>query len=186
MLSLKRNPRLKKATLANLVLDENGSMALWFPVLLVAMLIFSVWILETGKILCYQADLQTAADAASLAGVSTAEVVPIVEHGMEFEEPETGSENDDSNLPSKITEKVVGWDVTVKKNKADIEAKKLLAPNISQSIGWENWESNAEKDTYSVILKDVKLATPIEKFLGTVQIRAESISKAFAKKEVMP
>gem|GEM_PF-6956733 len=161
----------KSRTAASLVRDEKGSLSLWFPILLVGLLVCSVWVLETGKILSNLVDLQTAADAASLAGASTADAYPIKEY-----EVETGEDG----LPVKIVEKIVGWETVITKEKADPEAEKLFAPNTTLPVGQENWGSETLGDRYHVVLKGINLPSPISRLLGgPVHLGSQSTSQAY-------
>jgi hypothetical protein len=161
-----------------LIKDQNGSISMWGIIFMAMLLVFTVWILETGKVLTILADLQTAADAASLAGAMTAEVVPQKEYEAEL---------DDKGDITAVNEIITGWETEINKEEADREANKLFVPNLPGNIIIEraNWESEVEmKNEYNVFIKDIRLKSRIESFLPEqILLGVKSKSTAVAIEE---
>jgi Flp pilus assembly protein TadG len=148
--------------------DEKGAMVLWIPILLIAVLISTVWVVETGRMMITRVDIQTAADAASLAGVATAEQEYIKEYDFITEGEEI----------TEIIEKATPTGhIIISRELADKEAELLLNPNVPEQTV-SDWESTVEDDEYEVSIQGVRFISVIEDWFGDIYLSATSRAKA--------
>lgn len=113
-------------------------------------------------------EIRTAADAASLAGASTAVVTPI---GLQ---PEP-----DGNGGYKFVSS--GWQTTINKQQADDVAQKLLALNLPSGCSGGTFQSQVSSNgsRYYVFLSNINMPTLLSTFLGKpVYLGANSDSEA--------
>jgi hypothetical protein len=151
-----------------MIKNERGAMVLWIPILFVALLISTIWVVEIGRMLITKVDIQTAADAASLAGAATAEQ----EYNKEYEfitEADEIVEIRETAIPTGV--------VIIKHETADKEAELLLNPNVpGQEVN--DWQSTIESDEYEVNIQGIEFPSVIENWLGDIYLSVTSRAKA--------
>jgi hypothetical protein len=140
--------------------DERGMTAIWGVLILIAFVLLAVWIAESGRMLADNVKVRTAADAASLAGASTATAVP------------SGFQIGPGN-----TVTVTSWNVVIDQQRADDAAQKLLRPNMPREC--PDWSFRSQvvdsRNEYRVFLGSVRMPSLLKMFLGReVDLGAES------------
>lgn len=124
--------------------DENGSMTLWGIMALAFITACVIWLVEAGRIITVKGELQTAADAASLAGAMTAEKKVICDVTDEYE-------------AGNVT-------AVINKETADAAAEKLLSANTKLPVN--EWDSAVDGTKYTVNIRNVEVESSLASFIG--------------------
>lgn len=156
------------------MMDQRGAVTLWIPIILLSLLTVGVFFVETGRLMIARVQVQTAADAASLGGVSTA---------VRNTTDEIDVIINDSGEISEVSEVSNAGPIVINQNEADEEAVRLL--NCNSSVQITTWQGQANEDKYSVTVQDVKIPTRIPSMLS-IHPTIDAFSEAWAANKQLP
>jgi hypothetical protein len=179
--------------LSNMLRDQRGAASYVFIILFMMFLVLAGLVIDGGRFLIARAQLQTLADASSLAGAMTAEAIP---------EKELEIMQDESGQVTGIKEKITGYRIFIDPEKARKDALDTAYLNggpefwesqggyftleeapVDNNAGWDGWVLG--EDAYytraRVLMKPGFFAPILNSFSSEryVPVYIDSMSRAY-------